>query len=78
MKKNMFGILGIAVLMTIILLIVCTEMMSPALVSVLLAGTLVVVVLGVVAAVRGSRLWLVLSGFGIGLAAFIIFCVVGP
>ena len=78
MKKNIFGILGIVVSMAIILMIVCTEMISPELVYVLMAGSFIVVISGIVAAVRGSRLWLILSGLGIGLAALIIFGVVGP
>ena len=78
MNKNVFGVIGTAVAITIILLIVCMEMISPELVYVLLAGTLIVLILGIVAAVRGSRLWLILSGVGIALAAIIIFGVVGP
>jgi hypothetical protein len=77
-NKNVFGVIGTAVAITIILLIVCMEMISPELVYVLLAGTLIVLILGIVAAVRGSRLWLILSGVGIALAAIIIFGVVGP
>jgi hypothetical protein len=78
MKNNVVGIFGIVVAFVVAVLIVCTEMMSPELVSVLMAGTLIVVILGIVAAVRGSRLWLILCAVGIGLAAFLIFVVVGP
>jgi hypothetical protein len=78
MKKNVIGILGIAVALVVAVLILSTEMMSPELVSVLMAGTIIVVILGIVAAVRGSRLWLILCAIGVGLAAFLIFAVVGP
>jgi hypothetical protein len=77
-KKNIVGIFGIAVAIAIIVLILSMEMVSPELVSILLAGTLIVVISGFVAAMRGSRLWLILTGVGIALSAFIIFGVVGP
>jgi hypothetical protein len=78
MKKNVVGFLGIAVALVVAVLIVSTATTSPALVYGQLAGALIVFISGVVAAVRGSRLWLILCPVGIGLAAFLVFAVVGP
>jgi NaMN:DMB phosphoribosyltransferase len=78
MKKNLTGIVGIAVAMAVGLLIATTATSSPTRVFVQLGGALIVVIAGIFAAVRGSRLWLLLSGLGIGLAAFLVFAVVGP
>jgi NaMN:DMB phosphoribosyltransferase len=76
--KNLIGLVGIAVAMTVSFLIVTTATSSPPRVWFQLGGALIVVIAGIVAAVRGSRLWLLLSGLGIGLAAFLVFAVVGP
>jgi hypothetical protein len=47
MKKNVIGILGIAVALVVAVLILSTEMMSPELVSVLMAGMIISQVLNV-------------------------------
>ena len=61
-----------------VVLIVSTATTSPTRVFVQLAGALIVVISGIVAATRGTRLWLFLSGVGIAQGAFILFAVVGP
>jgi len=78
MKKNFSGIFGAVVAIVVVVLIVSTATTSPTQVLVQLGGALVVVVSGIVAAVRGSRLWLLLSGVGLALGAFLVFAVVGP
>jgi flagellar motor component MotA len=77
MKKNMVGILGTVVAFVVAILIVSIATSSPAIVYCQLAGALIVVISGIVAAMRGSRLWLILCPVGIGLAAFLVFAVVG-
>lgn len=73
MKKNAVGILGIVLAIAVGLLIATTKATSTARVMGMLDGALIVVILGLVAAVRGSWLWLILSAIGIAEIAFILF-----
>ena len=78
MNKNVTGVIGIVVAVADAILAVGTPTTSQARVLVQLAAALAVVILGIVAAKLGSRLWLLLSGGGLLLVAFLIYAVVGP
>ena len=73
MKKNAIGTIGIALAIVIALLIATAKTPSPVRGMLQLDGALIVVILGFVAAVRGSWLWLILSAVGLAEVAFIIF-----
>ena len=77
-NKNVTGVIGIVVAVADAILAVGTPTTSQARVLVQLAAALAVVILGIVAAKLGSRLWLLLSGGGLLLVAFLIYAVVGP
>lgn len=73
MKKNAIGVIGIALAVVVALLIATTKTPSPLRGMLQLDGALIAVILGAVAAVRGSWLWLILSAAGLAEVAFIIF-----
>ena len=73
MKRNAVGIAGIGVAIVVAILMVSVKTITYARTFVQVDGALVVVILGLVAAVRGSLLWLVLSAIGIAEVALIIF-----
>ncbi|MFZ0743158.1 MAG: hypothetical protein WAM85_02075 [Terracidiphilus sp.] len=73
MKKNAIGIIGIAVAFAVALLMVSMKTTSYARTTTQLDGALVVVILGFVAAVRGSWLWLILCAVGVAEVAITIF-----
>lgn len=73
MKRNAVGLAGIALAVVVAILI--ATMKAPSFFGrmVKLDGALVVVVLGFVAAVRGSLLWLILAAVGIAEIAYVMF-----
>ncbi len=73
MKKNAIGIVGIAIAIVVALLVAMGKTPSPVRHMFQLDGALIVVILGLVAAVRGSLLWLILSAAGVAEVALIIF-----
>jgi hypothetical protein len=73
MKKNAIGIVGIALAAVVALLIATAKSASPMRGMLQLDGALIVVILGLVAAVRGSWLWLILSLVGLSEVALLIF-----
>jgi hypothetical protein len=73
MKKNAIGVIGIALSALVALLIATARTPSPVRGMLQLDGALIVVILGVVASVRGSWLWLILSAAGLAEVAFIVF-----
>ena len=73
MKKNAIGVIGIALAVVVALLIATTKTPSPLRGMLQLDGALIAVILGAVAAVRGSWLWLILSAAGLAEVAFTIF-----
>ncbi|HUX44314.1 MAG TPA: hypothetical protein VMV57_06150 [Terracidiphilus sp.] len=72
MKKNVVGAIGI-VLAIGVLLLFTGKTHSPAHAMTQLDLALVVVLLGAVAAIRGSLVWLLLSVVGLAELIFIIF-----
>jgi hypothetical protein len=76
-KKNAIGILGIVLAIVVALLIVSTKRDSSLQVMVQLDGAIIVLMLGLVSAVRGSLLWLILSGIGLVETAYVVFAIVG-
>lgn len=73
MKKNAVGWTGIAIAMVVALLIVTMKTPSFFRGIVQLDGALIVVVLGFIAAVRGSLFWLILTAVGIAEIAYVMF-----
>lgn len=71
MKKNAVGILGIAIAIAVELLVLTAKTPSPLRGMVQLDGALIVIILGLVAAVRGSWLWLIISVVGIAEVALV-------
>jgi len=72
-KKHLFGVLGIAIAIVTAIVIFATAKASPVRTFVGLDGALIVVILGFVATVRGSWLWLILCAIGLAEAALIVF-----
>ena len=77
LKKNAVGIFGIALAVAVGILIVGTHKAGSMRVMLELDGSLIVIILGFVATVRGSLLWLILSAVGFAEAAFLAFGIVG-
>jgi len=73
MKKNAVGIIGIALALVVALLIATMKTPSFFRGMMQLDGALVVVVLGFIAAVRGSLFWLALTAVGIAEIAYVMF-----
>lgn len=73
MKMNGIGILGTTIAIAVAVLVLTSKTPLPLRAMVQLDGALIVIILGLVAAVRGSWLWLILSAVGIAEVAFIIF-----
>jgi hypothetical protein len=72
-KKYPYGKAGILVAVTVALVIALTSKTSPVRTYVGLDGALIVLLLGFVATVRGSWLWLILCAIGIAEMALIVF-----
>ena len=73
MKRNAVGIVGIGVAIVVAVLMASMKTTSFARASIQFDGAMIVVILGLIAAVRGSLLWLVLSAIGIAEIALILF-----
>lgn len=73
MKKNAVGMAGVGVALVVAFLMASKKTSSFARASVQFDGAMIVVILGLVAAVRGSWLWLILSAVGIAEVALILF-----
>ncbi|MGA8730913.1 MAG: hypothetical protein WB608_19310 [Terracidiphilus sp.] len=73
MKKNAVGIVGIGLAVVVAILMASMKAASFARASVQFDGAMIVVILGLIAAVRGSWLWLILSAIGIAEVALILF-----
>jgi hypothetical protein len=73
MKRNAVGIVGIGVAIAVAVLMVSVKTSSFMRASIQFDGAMIVVILGLIAAVRGSLLWLVLSAIGIAEIALILF-----
>lgn len=73
MKRNAVGWAGsaLAVVVAILIATVKTPSFFPRLIQ--LDGAVVVVVLGFIATVRGSLLWLILAAVGIAEIAYVMF-----
>lgn len=76
-KGNAAGILGIA--MTVLVWVTATlvEAVSPLIVGVMLSACLLGLILGLLAAIRGRRWWLLQCLFAVLTAAFVLFGLVG-
>ena len=77
MKKNGFGIFGIAVAMVVVALILILPKNSPVRPYVQLDGALFILLSSIVASIRGSRLWLLLSGLALALVVLVMFTPAG-
>jgi hypothetical protein len=73
MKKNAVGLVGIGVAVVVVFLMASMKVSSYARASIQFDGALIVVILGLIAAVRGSWLWLIVSAIGIAEVALILF-----
>ncbi len=73
MKRNAIGIVGIALAIVVAVLMASVKTTSFVRASLQFDGAMIVVILGLIAAVRGSLLWLVLSAIGIAEIALILF-----
>ncbi|HET6169434.1 MAG TPA: hypothetical protein VFE01_04595 [Terracidiphilus sp.] len=73
MKRNATGIAGIGLAILVAILLVSVKANTYARTFIQVDAALVVVMLGLVAAVRGSLQWLILSAVGIAEVALIIF-----
>ncbi len=73
MKRNAIGIVGIGVAVVVAFLMASMKTNSFARSSIQFDGAMIVVILGLIAAVRGSLLWLLLSAIGIAEVALILF-----
>ena len=73
MKRNAVGIVGIGVAIAVAVLMASVKTSSFMRASIQFDGAMIVVILGLIAAVRGSLLWLVLSAIGIAEIALILF-----
>lgn len=76
-RGNAAGILGIA--MTVLVWVTATlvEAVSPLIVGVMLSACLLGLILGLLAAIRGRRWWLLQCLFAVLTAAFVLFGLVG-
>lgn len=77
MKKNIVGYLGIALAALVALLILATSKATPAQNMFQLDASIAVLVLGFIAVVRGSLVWLLLCGAGIAEMVIVILKGVG-
>lgn len=73
MKKHPFGVAGIVVAVTVALVIALSAKASPVRTYVGVDGALIVMLLGFVATVRGSWVWLILCLVGMAEMALIVF-----
>ena len=73
MKRNAVGIVGIGVAIAVAVLMASVKTSLFMSASIQFDGAMIVVILGLIAAVRGSLLWLVLSAIGIAEIALILF-----
>jgi len=77
MKKNGFGIFGVVLVLVVVPLIAVLPKNSPVRPYVQLDGAMLILLSGVVAAVRGSRLWLLLGGLAFVLIFLLMFSPAG-
>jgi hypothetical protein len=78
MKNTVFGLIGIGMLVATIASIVAIKVTSPPIVISQLVSCLFVLILGVIAAIRGRKGWLGLCLASIAVAILLVFGVVGP
>lgn len=77
MKKNWFGIFGVVLAIVIVPLILILPKSSPVRPYIQLDGALFILLSSVVAAIRGSRLWLLLSGVALVLVVLLMLAPTG-
>ncbi|HVC46650.1 MAG TPA: hypothetical protein VND90_05340 [Terracidiphilus sp.] len=73
MKKHAVGLAGILIAVGVAVWLAATKTITPARTTTQLDLALAVVLLGMVAAVRGSLFWILLSAVGLVEVLFVIF-----
>jgi hypothetical protein len=77
MKKNGFGIFGVVAAAVVVPLVLILPKGLPARPYIQLDGTLLILLSSVIAAIRGSRLWLLLTALALVLIALLMFSPIG-